>query len=1208
MERKIISAFIVGALILTVIPQTISIYGYIADERYGTFSWLNPYPTGNLLKCLDWHSKDAYIVCENGEFLKWNKYSFETIEIGTDKDLNCIDWNDENAIIVGEGGLVIIYDGIGAKTINSGTNVDLYGVSWKNNDEAIIVGELGTILEYKNGNINTVSAGGSAIYYSVDSAFDNKTSLIVGESGGKGIIVRYDENGLNYIGNYGSELFDVKWKEDSYYALIVGGSGYGWEILSYDGQINIIEENETYRALRSVTWNKEYAIAVGDRGTFLKIDGNKTEEFYTGENNLFGIEWNIELNYSIAVGSGGTVFTFDGKNAVKLSSNALNEYTSLVSLDWKPNREYALGLGRGGWVTIGNWEVSTIVKYDGTKFQVSYYYGAYLYDIAWKKDGKYALAVGSGGTILKINWDKDLEITYIATNSLNNFRAVAWNIYDRALIVGENGAMRIVTDTLTYPVVSGTIKNLYDVSWADEGSYALAVGEDGVVLRYNGITSTKIFDVDENLYGISSFSSALPCIIVGEKGGIRVYDGHILHSPLQKLTNADLYSVAWEPNGKYALAMGSGGACVRIENNSFYTSLLVTGTNNYLNCIKFTKNYALIFGSLGTVLKYLPNQVPKAVTLSSPTDITDSSLKLSWSKNLDKDFYKYVVYWNTTMDFTYGWAAEIDSRDTNELTIKALNKDTVYYFMVRVYDTGLLYADSNTVWAKTLLGNIPPKAVTLFSPTSISNSSLTLQWSKNNDTDFDKYEVHMSLEKDFVISKDTLINEIKEQNITSYILKGLKDNTTYYFKIRVFDTGGLYNDSNEVSAKTLITNYPPNAVFLYPPKALSSNRILLSWSINNDSDFYSYQIHIANIANFIIENSTLLIEIKNISQNNYIADNLKANTTYYFKIRVYDIGGLYNDSNEDFAKTLPPNDPPIAVILYPPTDITDCSMNLSWSENKDEDFLRYEVHSSLVQNFNITADTILRTFVERNITYTIVTALEPNTTYYFKVRVVDKGGLDNISNEVYGKTILGYPPKAVELYEPKDIKENEVTLIWSENNDSDFEKYEVHSSVEKNFTPTPETFKIGISIRSITNQRLTGLNPNTTYYFKIRVLDKTLLYNDSNEVNATTLGPNLPPKSVTLITKNITKHSIMVEWSRNIDNDFLKYEIHMSMDKNFSITQLTLVANITAQDITDYDIKNLTKNTTYYFKIRVYDNSNLFNDSNEVDAKTLENL
>ncbi|MEW5760629.1 MAG: PKD domain-containing protein, partial [Candidatus Thermoplasmatota archaeon] len=42
--------------------------------------------------------------------------------------------------------------------------------------------------------------------------------------------------------------------------------------------------------------------------------------------------------------------------------------------------------------------------------------------------------------------------------------------------------------------------------------------------------------------------------------------------------------------------------------------------------------------------------------------------------------------------------------------------------------------------------------------------------------------------------------------------------------------------------------------------------------------------------------------------------------------------------------------------------------------------------------------------------------------------------------------------------------------------------------------------------------------------------------------------------------------------------------------------------------ITDYDIKNLTKNTTYYFKIRVYDNSNLFNDSNEVDAKTLENL
>ncbi len=106
--------------------------------------------------------------------------------------------------------------------------------------------------------------------------------------------------------------------------------------------------------------------------------------------------------------------------------------------------------------------------------------------------------------------------------------------------------------------------------------------------------------------------------------------------------------------------------------------------------------------------------------------------------------------------------------------------------------------------------NAPPSAVVLGLPTNVTTSSMSLYWSMNNDADFAKYEVHKSSTASFTPDASTLVTTINVRATTSYTAIGLSPSTTYYFKVRVFDTGALYADSNEVSGMTHGTNTPPS--------------------------------------------------------------------------------------------------------------------------------------------------------------------------------------------------------------------------------------------------------------------------------------------------------------------------------------------------------------------------------------------------------------
>jgi thiamine transport system permease protein len=97
------------------------------------------------------------------------------------------------------------------------------------------------------------------------------------------------------------------------------------------------------------------------------------------------------------------------------------------------------------------------------------------------------------------------------------------------------------------------------------------------------------------------------------------------------------------------------------------------------------------------------------------------------------------------------------------------------------------------------------------------------------------------------------------------------------------------------------------------------------------------------------------------------------------------------------------------------------SVDLSWSEYTEADFLEYEVHKSTVSNFNLTEATLAFEINNNETTHTVLMGLSPSTVYYFKIGVVNESGnLTANSNEVNTTGYYEIPPSSFEiiLYEP----------------------------------------------------------------------------------------------------------------------------------------------------------------------------------------------
>jgi len=118
-----------------------------------------------------------------------------------------------------------------------------------------------------------------------------------------------------------------------------------------------------------------------------------------------------------------------------------------------------------------------------------------------------------------------------------------------------------------------------------------------------------------------------------------------------------------------------------------------------------------------------------------------------------------------------------------------------------------------------------------------------------------------------------------------------------------------------------------------------------------------------------------------------------------------------SDGGTDYVEismTMPADEPPSAVTLVDPSNITVNSMTLSWSRNIESDFaaylLYYDTSPAVTEN-----STLATTITDNNTNSYTISSLSTSTTYYFRIYVMDAVQQTTGSNVVTASTsaILG---------------------------------------------------------------------------------------------------------------------------------------------------------------------------------------------------------
>ena len=296
----------------------------------------------------------------------------------------------------------------------------------------------------------------------------------------------------------------------------------------------------------------------------------------------------------------------------------------------------------------------------------------------------------------------------------------------------------------------------------------------------------------------------------------------------------------------------------------------------------------------------------------------------------------------------------------------------------------------------------PPSPVKLFKPEIIGTeyNVLHLTWSMNSDADFMSYKIYRS-NNSLIDTTANLVALITAHTVTTFADSNLQENTTYFYRIYVTDTQGLLAGSNIVEGSTNI-NLPPAAVSLSAPIIIGERSISLSWEQSNEPNFSGYRLYRDETTD--INDSGIPIFITQTRTGNYFQDNsVKNNTTYYYRVYVYDAQGKSAGSNTVVATT-PENSPPQPSVLSTPTAIVAGSLRLTWSGNRDEDFDSYRIFRSKTSLIDSTMNPIV-IISNRNTNSYDDFGLENSTKYYYRIFVFDIYGSSTGSNKVNGKTL-----------------------------------------------------------------------------------------------------------------------------------------------------------------------------------------------------------
>lgn len=369
--------------------------------------------------------------------------------------------------------------------------------------------------------------------------------------------------------------------------------------------------------------------------------------------------------------------------------------------------------------------------------------------------------------------------------------------------------------------------------------------------------------------------------------------------------------------------------------------------------------------------------------------------------------------------------------------------------------------------------------------------------------------------------------------------------------------------------------------------------ISLKWSAVADLDLTGYRVHVGNTSGFTPSESNRI----------YFGDSTEftyATTTYtdvYFKVAAVDIFGQI--SGYATSGALKPNSP-FTVDTTAPGVPTNLAVNVTnnvnglgaraavtWTNPVDTDLSGTEIQ------YKRSSDTSWSSVqAGKDTTSTTLELPYAYTAYDFRIRARDW-----TNNYSAWSTTLAKP--AVANTAPSNVSglssivgRDSIRYSWTAVSDADLKEYEVTFSTSADFSTSPITFKTGTA----NYLTVSGLNPSTTYYARVRAVDNgglnSAAWSTTNTSTTLSYSANtsdgVAPTSSPAVNVTAGISYIYATWPVITNNDPVTYEVHVSTASGFTPSVSTKVAETsgTSQVIRILnDFSSVVYGTTYYVRI-----------------------
>ena len=495
-----------------------------------------------------------------------------------------------------------------------------------------------------------------------------------------------------------------------------------------------------------------------------------------------------------------------------------------------------------------------------------------------------------------------------------------------------------------------------------------------------------------------------------------------------------------------------------------------------------------------------------------------------------------------------------------------------------------------------------------------------------------------------------------------FTVTGLAGETTYYVALKTADEAPNWSGLSNVVEVTTPDETAPAPALISVEGDMTETSVPLSWTASGDNgakgraDRYDLRYDTEAITEGSFEDATpvagLGTPLESGETELFTIEGLLRETTYHIALKIGDEVPNWSDISNVLTVTTPDLTPPGAVSDLAASPLSESEVALTWTA-PDEDGLRglrsgggqataYDVRYS---SSPITEETWEDAAKVPGIDPpgppgigedAVVSGLSRQTLYYFALKTSDETpNWSSLSNTAAATTPDLTPPADIDDLEEVFVDATEIAVAWTAPGDDGIlgtaAEYDIRYSLEM---ITEETWPGDTQVAGEPSPvpggqgqdfAVTGLEPETTYFIAMKTMDDAGNGSGLSNVLMSTTVPDvdrIPPDPVGDLRVgtgegDVTDTKVKLLWTATGDDGDIgtavAYDLRYDTQPILTEEDWDSASQATAEpDPLEsgtpqaHTVINLLTETTYYFILRVRDENNLSDFSNQAMATTLD--